>query len=155
MDGVRNPAHLSEGEMAAGSATSGGYPLAGGAAWVTYVRSPFTHARIVSIDVAEALLMPGVLGIVTADGVEFPPNASSPMPGPAEVGSALVASEVHSAGEAVAAVVTEERSQGPDAAELVAVKYELLPEGPDDCEGDDGSSSSPHDQSIEATGLGW
>lgn len=101
-------------------------------------------------------LVPGVLAVLTADGMEFAPGtASTPMPDAAAVRSSLVAGEVRSAGEAVAAVVTEERSQGPDAAELVAVEYELLSEGLDDSEGYDDSSSRPHVRSMEATATGW
>ncbi len=38
-----------------------------GAAFITYVRSTMAHARLATVDVAEARAMPGVLAVVTAD----------------------------------------------------------------------------------------
>ena len=45
-----------------------------GQAYAALVRSPYAHARIRSIDVAEALNMPGVLAVLT--GADAPPTVS-------------------------------------------------------------------------------
>ena len=101
-----------------------------GAAYVTYVRSTMPHARITAVDVSEATTAPGVLAVVTGDDVaadlgDFPSdmaalNAAMPRPW-------LAQDRVRFVGEAVIAIVTEERYQGEDAAELVLVDYEPLP----------------------------
>ncbi len=42
-----------------------------GAAFVTYVRSPMAHARIVAIDIADALEAPGVVAVITAADLDL------------------------------------------------------------------------------------
>jgi carbon-monoxide dehydrogenase large subunit len=98
------------------------------AAHVTYVRSPMAHARIAGIDVSAALEAPGVLAVVTGRDVELGPYPldfpflPDTMPRPF-----LARDVVRFVGEAVAAIVTEERQQGADADDLVVVEYEPLP----------------------------
>lgn len=99
-----------------------------GAAHVVYVRSPLAHARITSIDTAEALDMPGVLKVVTASDVDLPslplatPNLNQAM------GRPVIASDVvRFAGEPVAVVVAETREAAVDAVAGVFVDYEALP----------------------------
>src|SRR3954452_11564503 len=99
-----------------------------GAAHVTYVRSTMAHANITAIDVSEARNAPGVLGIYTADDVDLEPMAPSmPMINMGVVRPVLAKGRTLFVGNPVAAIVTEEKSQGPDAAELVFVDYEPLP----------------------------
>jgi aerobic carbon-monoxide dehydrogenase large subunit len=104
-------------------------PRLEGAAHVTYVRSTAAHARLTGIDVAEAAAAPGVVRVVTAADLAgvapLPPSSARVPEGMAR--PFLAADRVRFVGEAVAAVVTEERSQGEDAAELVLVDYEPLP----------------------------
>jgi carbon-monoxide dehydrogenase large subunit len=98
------------------------------AAWLTYVRSPFAHARITAIDVSEVKAAPGVLAVLTADDlVELPMPAI--MPGYPEAMNRpyLARDVVRFAGEPVVAIVAEDRALGADAAELVVVDYEPLP----------------------------
>jgi carbon-monoxide dehydrogenase large subunit len=98
-------------------------PELAGAAYVTFVRSPVAHARITAIDASEALAATGVVAVLTAQDLDDIPG-----PGDAPVGEPLLAGEVvRYVGEPVAMVITEERYQGEDAAELVAVDYETLP----------------------------
>ncbi len=99
-----------------------------GAAWVTYVRSTMAHARITGVDTAEAANGPGVIAVFTAGDVDLAPIAP-PMPfiNQAMTHPWLATGKVRFVGEPVAAVVTEQRYQGPDAAELVFVDYEPLP----------------------------
>src|SRR5438105_166601 len=95
-----------------------------GALHATFVRSPFAHARILGIDAS------GVTGaeVLTAADVDLEPRAPH-FPGvETRMTRPHVAGEVaRFAGEIVAVVLTEERSQGIDAAELVFVDYEPLP----------------------------
>jgi len=100
-----------------------------GAAHVTYVHSPYAHARITGVDLEAARQAPGVLAVISGADVELA-VIDPPMVGmlPAAMGRrALALDVVRFVGEAVAAIVTEERYQGPDAAELVVIDYDPLP----------------------------
>jgi carbon-monoxide dehydrogenase large subunit len=98
-----------------------------GAAWVTYVVSSMAHATI-SVDPSEALGAPGVLDVVTAEDVELGPvPLDMEMLNPSMRRSFLARGVVRYVGEPVAAVISETRAQGEDAAELVVVDYEPLP----------------------------
>jgi len=99
-----------------------------GAAYVTYVRSTMPHARIASIDVDDARSAPGVIGVFTAADVDLPAMTPTiPMLDQTMTRPFLADGVVRFAGEAIVAIVTEERYQGEDAAELVFVDYEPLP----------------------------
>jgi carbon-monoxide dehydrogenase large subunit len=112
-----------------------------GAARVTFVRSTVAHARITGIDTSEALAQPGVIAVLTvADMTDFPPPPPAepvdpdapPVEGPLPLGGQwseplLAVDEVRFVGEPVAMVLTDNRYQGEDAAELVSVDYEPLP----------------------------
>ncbi|MGE4240123.1 xanthine dehydrogenase family protein molybdopterin-binding subunit [Ramlibacter sp.] len=103
---------------------------------IVFVRSPYPHARIVSIDTGAAASMPGVAMIVT--GAELFAAGVRPIPGnPAfkRAGGApgatpprrpLAHERVRFVGEAVVAVVAETLEQARDAAEAVSVEYEEL-----------------------------
>ena len=102
-----------------------------------FVRSPYPHARIVAVDCAAALAMPGVLKIVTgadlvAAGVKPIPGSSGfsradGSPGVSPVRRVLAHERVRFVGEAVAAVVAQTLQQARDAAEAVLVDYDELP----------------------------
>jgi carbon-monoxide dehydrogenase large subunit len=99
-----------------------------GSAYVTYVRSTMAHARITALDVEEARKAPGVVGVFTAADLDMAPAPPEmAFLNQAMTRPALADGVVRFVGEPVAAVVTEERYQGPDAAELVFVDYEPLP----------------------------
>ncbi|HUC33079.1 MAG TPA: xanthine dehydrogenase family protein molybdopterin-binding subunit [Ilumatobacteraceae bacterium] len=100
-------------------------PLLAGAAHVTYVRSTAAHATINSIDTAEAASLPGVIAVFTATdlGLEPVPSDFNPM-----VARGLLAiGKTRFVGEPLAAIVSETREQGEDAAEQVIVDYDVLP----------------------------
>ena len=97
-----------------------------------FVRSPHAHARIRSIDSAAAKAAPGVIAVVTApelaeihdpwvgvlthlEGLKSAPQYALPL------------DTATWQGEAVAAVVAESRAKAEDAAELVAIDWEVLP----------------------------
>src|SRR3954452_10065313 len=97
------------------------------AVYVTYVRATMAHAHI-TVDTSEAAGMPGVVAIYTGDDVDLDPlPPAMPMINPAMSRPILAKGTVRFVGEPVAAVVTEEKYQGPDAAELVYVEYNPLP----------------------------
>jgi 2-furoyl-CoA dehydrogenase large subunit len=90
------------------------------------VRSPFAHARILSLDPAAALELPGVVGVLTGADVAA---LSRPFPAGVECGVPYYSAAAEVAryvGEPVAVVVAESRYLAEDAAELVAVDYDPL-----------------------------
>jgi carbon-monoxide dehydrogenase large subunit len=96
-----------------------------GAAYVTIVRSPLSHALITGIDTSAAAGMPGVVAVLTAADLPAPPEGGDPTAEPL-----LAGDRVRYVGEPVALVLTEGRYQGEDAAELVSVDYDPLPAVP-------------------------
>ena len=100
-----------------------------GLAEAAFVRSPYAHARLGTIDVEAALALPGVLAVLT--GAELDAE-TLPVGGiedgvVADAGHPVLArGKVRYAGEAVALVVAESRALAEDAAELVDVDYEPL-----------------------------
>ena len=110
-----------------GTATFGDDVNVPGALHVTFVRSYSAHARITGVDTSAVSDIPGALACTAAD-VDVAPMAPG-FPGVDErMTRPVVASDVvRHAGEIVAVVVTEQRLQGPDAAELVQVELEDLP----------------------------
>jgi 2-furoyl-CoA dehydrogenase large subunit len=96
------------------------------------LRSPYAHARILSVDASRTLKAPGVLGVMTPDDVltrskPFKPGryaAGLRVPIP-EYSSAV--GKVRYAGEPVAIVAATSRARAEDALELIDVEYEPLP----------------------------
>src|ERR1043166_2165278 len=101
-----------------------------GMGYVHFVRSPYAHAKIKSIDVAKALELGGVYGTLTGDEVAIltdPFFELSVKPGAGIKDYALAVGRGRPAGEPVVAVVASSRELARDAAELVEVEYEPLP----------------------------
>jgi aerobic carbon-monoxide dehydrogenase large subunit len=116
-----------------------------GQVWAVMVRSPYPHARIVSIDSEAALATPGVLGVFTGadcekDGLSDIPH--NPVPStkydvkltgrdgtPVYIGRHMLlpSDKARHVGEAVAMVVAETREGATSAAEMVVVDYDVLP----------------------------
>jgi carbon-monoxide dehydrogenase large subunit len=99
---------------------------------LAYVRSPFAHARISSVDVSAALKMPGV--VAAFSGADFADEQGSlPCAWPVTpdivmpAHPAMATDEVRYAGEAVAVVAARDRYAAADAAAAVDVDYEPLP----------------------------
>ena len=102
-----------------------------------FVRSPFAHASVKSIDKSIAETMPGVVGVLdgrqlTDDGVGnlicgwmIHSKDGSPM----NMGawSALATERVRYVGDAVAVVIAASKEQAKAAAEMVSVEYDELP----------------------------
>jgi carbon-monoxide dehydrogenase large subunit len=103
------------------------------------VRSPYPHARILSIDTSHAKACKGVEAVFTAEDLgssqrqlasfgQFPPqllNQWSPKIQPAPC-TTLAKDKVRYVGEPVALVIASDRYVAEDAAELVDVEYEPL-----------------------------
>ena len=95
---------------------------AAGMLWGHTVRSPHAHARIVEVDISQALAMPGVHAVLTHEdvpgqkhyGLEFPDQP------------VLAIDRVRYHGEPVALVAAEHPEQARRAAEKVDVEYEPL-----------------------------
>ncbi len=116
-----------------------------GQAYAAMVRSPYPHARIVTIDTAPAKAMPGVLGVFTGADcatdnlksiphdplpkTKFDMKLTAPGGGAVFIGPHLLlpADKARHVGEAVAMVVAETKAQALDAAEAIEVTYEELP----------------------------
>jgi CO/xanthine dehydrogenase Mo-binding subunit len=94
-----------------------------------FVRSPYAHARIVSIDTSAAEALPGV--ICTLTGKEIQPLTKpfieiGPEPGGKIVDYPLAVDKARYQGEPVVAIVAESPQIADDAAELVQVDYDAL-----------------------------
>ena len=99
-----------------------------GTAYVTFVRSTMPHATIDSIDVSAARTAPGVVDVITHAELGLDDlGPGLPMLNQAMTRPILARDRVRFAGEPVVAIVTEERYQGPDAAEAVVIEYSPLP----------------------------
>src|SRR5215218_9269472 len=101
-----------------------------GMGFVHFVRSPYAHAKIKSVDVSKALELPGVYGTLTGDEVAIhtDPFFELTVPPGSEIKDyCLAVGKARYMGEPVAAVVASSRELARDAAELVEVEYEPLP----------------------------
>ncbi|WP_207540983.1 xanthine dehydrogenase family protein molybdopterin-binding subunit [Sabulicella rubraurantiaca] len=95
-------------------------------------RSEHGHARIMRIGTEAAAAMPGVVAVVTASGLAGalqPVHATSRMPRyQATATRALAEGKLRYVGEPVAAVLATSRYLAEDAAEMIEVEAEPLPE---------------------------
>jgi carbon-monoxide dehydrogenase large subunit len=108
-----------------------------GQAYAYFLRSPHAHANIRAINKAPALAMPGVVAVLTGDELaadkigslicgwmihskDGTPMKAGPHP-------ALAQGKVRYVGDHVAVVIAETLAQAKDAAEAIAVDYEVLP----------------------------
>jgi carbon-monoxide dehydrogenase large subunit len=136
-----------------------------GQACAAFVRSPHAHARIRKIDTRAAAGMPGVLGVFTGDDVAkaglgglicgwmIHSKDGSPMKAPAH--PALAQGKVRYVGDHVALVVAETAAQARDAAEAVAVDYEVLPANVDTARADADGTPQIHDDVPGNTSFDW
>lgn len=96
-----------------------------------FLRSPHPHAKILSIDTAEAEALEGVVAVFT--GADIPKHAGSivaALQRPESVACTkplLALDKVRHVGEAVVLVVAESRYIAEDAVDLIGVEWETLP----------------------------
>ncbi len=99
-----------------------------GYAW--FVRSPYAHARIVSVDPSAALALEGVYAVLTGEEARemcvVPFFQIAPGDGARIEEWPLAVDKVRYQGDAVAVVLADSRDTARDAAELVEVEYEPL-----------------------------
>jgi aerobic carbon-monoxide dehydrogenase large subunit len=134
-----------------------------GMLYAHFVRSPYAHARIVSVDTTAAAEMDGVVAIYTGKDME----AINGVPCGWQVNfkngetmrepkhPLLVADKARHVGDAVAVVIAESRAEAVDAAEAVAVEYEVLGAvaNPADALGAD--APKVHDQFPDNVAFDW
>jgi carbon-monoxide dehydrogenase large subunit len=96
-----------------------------------FLRSPHAHARIVAIDVGPAVRTAGVVACLTGDELR---DHARTLRAPSRMRDyratdfpALAVGKVRHVGEAVAAVVAEDRYAAEDALERITVEYAPLP----------------------------
>ncbi len=129
------------------------------------VRSPYAHARILSLDIDEAKAAPGVLDVFT--GADMRAAGIGPMPANIVVtqpdGSpmvhpprhALAVDKVLHVGDPVAFVIAETLDQARDAAELVMVDYEDLPATTDTDLADQPGAPQIHPEAPDNRSFTW
>jgi carbon-monoxide dehydrogenase large subunit len=103
---------------------------------VAFLRSPYAHARLLSIDTSAAKAMEGVVTVITADDLgdywQPGPLLVPPPPVPGmffhqRCQVPLVRDKARHVGEPVAVVVATSRYVAEDAAEVIAAQWEPLP----------------------------
>jgi carbon-monoxide dehydrogenase large subunit len=103
-----------------------------GMTWASILRSPHAHARILSIDTSAAEAVDGVVYVMTGEEAR---SAMRPIPeawNTKEIGAKgvpwypLTPGRVRYVGEAVAAVVAEDKYTATRARDLIEVEYEVL-----------------------------
>lgn len=91
------------------------------------LRSDRAHARIKRIDTLKARALPGVYLVMTGAEAKEVTGPTAQFASPPVVQYCLAVDRVRHVGEAVAAVVAENRYVAEDACELIEVEYEDLP----------------------------
>ena len=120
-------------QLAAGKGTFVSDVKLEGMLHLAIVRSPHAHANIRGIDTSAAEAVPGVVYVITGEEIKANMNPIMEAYDTAAMGAkgyqwwALMSDKVRFVGEAVAAVVAEDKYTARKAADLVAVDYETLP----------------------------
>jgi aerobic carbon-monoxide dehydrogenase large subunit len=136
-----------------------------GQTYIHFIRSPHAHAKIRTIDSAEAKGMPGVVAVLTgadlaADkignlicGWAITSKDGSPMKMSAH--PAIASEKANHVGDAVAVVIAETLGQAKDAAEKVKVDYEVLPSVSDPAKAQAPGAPLIHDIAPNNTIYQW
>ncbi len=107
---------------ATGTARYGADLVRDGMLHLKVVRSPHAHARILEVDAADALAIPGVEAVLTARDVPFNRHGRA-----IQDEAVLAADRVRMIGDPVAAVVAVSEAVAAEAAARVRVRYQVLP----------------------------
>jgi aerobic carbon-monoxide dehydrogenase large subunit len=135
-----------------------------GQAYAYFLRSPHAHAAIRSIDTGAARAMPGVVGIFTGEDLaadkvgglicgwmihnkDGSPMRAGPHP-------ALAQGKVRYVCDHVAVVIAETLAQAKDAAEAIAVDYDVLPAVVDTASASR-AATAVHDVAPDNTVFNW
>lgn len=99
--------------------------------YVAFLRSQHAHARLTSVDVSEARKLSGVIKVLTGQELlgKVDPFRSMPnrFSGGESIQHWLAVDKVRFCGEAICAVVAEDRATAEDAVDLIKVDYDPLP----------------------------
>ena len=119
-----------------------------GMLWGKVLRSPFPHARIVSIDTSRAAQLPGVYAVIT--GQDLPDRRVGRLLRDCPV---LARDRVLFVGEKVAAVAAEDPDVAEEALLLIDVEYEELPPVFDPLAAMEDSAPTLHENMASYPGL--
>ena len=98
---------------------------------IVFVRSTMAHASLLEVDTSEAVNMPGVLAVYTADNLNMDAVNQSEFMDPSMNRPPLAVGRVRFVGDIIAAVIAETHSQAADAAEQIIIDYDPLPANAD------------------------
>lgn len=116
---------------------------------VAFLRSQHAHAHIRGVDTARALALTGVITVLTGKELLGKVEPFRSTPNRFSVGESiqhwLAVDKVRFCGEAICAVVAEDRATAEDAAELIAVDYEVLPAVTDPRQGEQDGAPLVHE----------
>ena len=130
-----------------------------------FVRSPYAHAKILSVDIQEAKKMPGVVDIYTGatftnDGIthmsviDFLQNKDgSPMS--ASKRPILAVDRVRHVGDPVVFILAESVNEALDASDLVVIEYEELPSNSDTAKALDTDSPKLFEEFSSNCAVDW
>ena len=90
-----------------------------GMLYLKILRSPYPHARIVSIDTSKALALPGVKAVLTHKDMAAYPRWNPSYP--------ILTDEPHFHGDDVALVAAVDEDTAVEALDLIKVDYQVLP----------------------------
>jgi carbon-monoxide dehydrogenase large subunit len=131
--------------------------------YAAFVRCPYAHAKIVSVDTETAKAMDGVVAIFTGADVEnvngvpcgWQVNFKNGDHMKEPKHPLLVADKARYVGDAVAIVIAESSAQAFDAAQAVAVEYEELPAVVDAAEAVKQGMPQVHDSAPKNMCYDW
>src|SRR5947199_2007168 len=92
-------------------------------AFAATIRSPYSHARIVSIDASAAMALPGVLGVLTRDQLDEYELNFAPEPWDQHF---VCTDRARFDGDLIGMIVAEDLRTARRAAEMVDVEYDIL-----------------------------
>lgn len=135
-------------EKVAGRARFAGDITSAGLLWVSILRSPLPHARILHIDVSRAKSLAGVKTVLT--GADLPDVRIGRQIRDLPV---LARDKVRFVGEKVAAVAAEEKDIAEEALSFITVDYEELPSVFDSLEAAQESAPTIHENPVAYEGA--
>ncbi len=136
-----------------------------GQAYAYFVRSPHAHARVNSIDITSARAAPGVIAVLTGNdmagdnvgslicGWTVTDRNGEPHKGPPHF--PLVRDKVRYVGDHVAVVIAENLAEAKNAAEKVAVDYDVLAANVEAAKATDSASPQLHEEAPGNLCYDW
>lgn len=130
-----------------------------------FVRSPYAHARVNSLDTSAALAMEGVVAIFTGDDVKAVNGVpcgwqvnfknGETMREPKHPMLVAIGDTVKHVGDAVAVVIAETKEIATDAAEAIEVDWDVLPSVADPFQAAQAGAPKVHDQYPDNLAFDW